>query len=142
MGAVFKHLVLLSVLLLGHGFSFAEPVVVAGARSQIEHMTHEEVINIYMGRYRRLPNGLPATPLDQIETTTRTEFYRRLINKNLSEVNAYWSRLVFSGKASPPETVPSSKDVAKLLAGSPNTIAYVDRREVDPRLKIIFEFPD
>lgn len=120
----------------------AEPVVVVSAASALRQLSQDEVVNIFLGRYRRLPNGDTALPIDQPESSpVRADFYRRLVNKDLNEINAYWSRLIFSGRTSPPLQASSSADVIVWLLGQPGGVAYVDRTQVDKRLRIVMEFP-
>lgn len=120
----------------------AEPVVVVNARSGVERLSQDEVINIFLGRYRKLPSGVTAIPVDQPESNAlRAEFYRKLVNKDLNEINAYWSRLVFSGKTSPPRQVASTAEVVALLTRNPGGIAYVERSQVDSRFRIVLELP-
>jgi ABC-type phosphate transport system substrate-binding protein len=120
----------------------AEPVVVVNAASAIGQLSQDEIINIFLGRYRRLPTGDAAQPIDQPESSAlRAEFYRKLVNKNVNEINAYWSRLIFSGRTSPPLQAASVADVAGLLLKRPGAIAYVERSQVDKRMRIVMEFP-
>lgn len=120
----------------------AEPVVVVNAASAITRLGQDDVVNIFLGRYRRLPTGDTAVPIDQPENAAlRTEFYRKLVNKEPNEVSAYWSRLLFSGKTSPPLQAVTANDVVVLLAGQPGGIAYIDRSQVDKRFRIVMEFP-
>ena len=124
------------------GRACAEPVVVVNAGSAIGPLSQDEVTNIFLGRYRRLPTGDAAQPIDQPESSPlRAEFYRQLVNKDVSEINAYWSRLIFSGRTSPPLQAASVADVIGLLLERPGAIAYVERTKVDKRLRIIMEFP-
>ena len=136
---------LLSLLLalLGAGAAVnAEPVVVVNAASTTQQLRHEEVINIFLGRYRSLPSGGGAVPIDQPESSAlRAEFYRRLVNKELNQINAYWSRLIFSGRTSPPLQASSASEVIQLLAANPGGVAYVERSQVDKRFRIVLEFP-
>lgn len=119
----------------------AEPVVVVSAASSLRQLSQDEVVNIFLGRYRRLPNGDTALPIDQPESSpVRADFYRRLVNKDLNEINAYWSRLIFSGRTSPPLQASSAADVIVWLLGQPGGVAYVDRTQVDKRLRIVMEF--
>lgn len=120
----------------------AEPVVVVSATSSLRQLSQDEVVNIFLGRYRRLPTGETAVPIDQPESSpVRADFYRRLVNKDLNEINAYWSRLIFSGRTSPPLQAASTADVMVLLLGQPGGVAYVERALVDKRLRIVMEFP-
>ena len=124
------------------GTACAEPVVVVSAASALHQLSQEEVVNIFLGRYRRLPTGDTALPIDQPEASVvRAEFYRRLVNKDVNEINAYWSRLIFSGRTSPPLQVNSVAEVMVLLLGQPGSVAYMERSQVDKRLRIVMEFP-
>ncbi|OQW87903.1 MAG: hypothetical protein BWK72_11455 [Rhodoferax ferrireducens] len=124
------------------GTACAEPVVVVSAASALHQLSQEEVVNIFLGRYRRLPTGDTALPIDQPEASVvRAEFYRRLVNKDVNEINAYWSRLIFSGRTSPPLQVNSAAEVIVLLLGQPGSVAYMERSQVDKRLRIVMEFP-
>lgn len=121
----------------------AELVLVANPHSGIERLTQDEVINIYLGRYRRLASGVVAEPIDQaVDAEARTRFYRRLVNKSLAEINAYWARLVFSGKTRPPQVVDSVDSMLRLVATQPGALAYVERSQADARVKIVFELGD
>ncbi len=124
------------------GTACAEPVVVVSAASALHQLSQEEVVNIFLGRYRRLPTGGTALPIDQPEASVvRAEFYRRLVNKDVNEINAYWSRLIFSGRTSPPLQANSAAEVIVLLLGQPASVAYMERSQVDKRLRIVMEFP-
>ena len=119
-----------------------ELVVVVNTRAAVDHLSQDDVINIFLGRYRRLPGGVSAFPIDQaVDGGMKAAFYQRLVNKNLNDINAYWARLVFSGKAAPPLKTASHAEVIKLLSSTPGAIAYLDRSQVDGRFKVVFEFP-
>jgi len=120
---------------------WTEPVVVMNATSAITRLGQDDVVNIFLGRYRRLPTGVMAVPIDQPENAAlRAEFYRKLVNKEPNEINAYWSRLLFSGKTSPPLQAVTANDVVMLLASQPGGIAYMDRSQVEKRFRIVMEF--
>lgn len=120
----------------------ADLVVVVSADSGITKLSREEVINIFMGRYRRLPGGATAMPLDiGGDTLEREAFYRRLVGKSLPEINAYWARLVFSGRTTPPEEMFSQREVLARVARDPVAIGYVDRASLNSKVKVVYEFP-
>lgn len=121
----------------------ADLVVVAHPQSGIERLTQDEVVNIYLGRYRRLASGLVAEPLDlPVDSELRSRFYRGLVNKSPAEINAYWARLVFSGKTRPPQVVDTVDDALRLVATYPQALAYIQRSRVDARVKVVFELGD
>lgn len=117
----------------------AEVVVVVGAGSGIKVLTQDEVINIFLGRYRKLPSGILARPYDlPAGDELRTVFYRKLVDKNPAEISAYWARLYFSGKTRPPEVSASAQELIKAVATVEGAIGYVERSQVDERLRIVW----
>lgn len=128
--------------------ALAEPalndlVLIANAESGIEHLTKREVINIYLGRYRRLDTGSTAEPIDlSSKTDTKALFYRLLVDKNLAEINAYWSRLVFSGKTRPPQQVDNVDKVLEMVGHNRNALGYINRAAVNSQVIIVFEWSD
>lgn len=120
----------------------ADLVVVVSADSGITRLTRDEVVNIFLGRYRRLSNGATAIPLDiGGDTPEREAFYRQLVGKSLPEINAYWARLVFSGRTTPPEELSSQREVLARVARDPVAIGYVDRSNLNSKVKVVYELP-
>lgn len=125
LGAALLSLALLPPL--AHG----EVVLIANSRSGIDKLTREEAINIFMGRYRKLPDGLAAHPLDlEVNSPIRRQFYRGLIDKTPEEIHAYWMRLVFAGRTTPPLTTKGVEEMLEMVAGDPQAIGYVERSEL------------
>jgi hypothetical protein len=73
-------------------------------------------------------------------SAAKAEFYRRLADKDLAEINAYWARLFFSGKTSPPLQAGSATEALQMIATMPGGIGYLERSQVDHRLRIVLEF--
>lgn len=136
--------IFLALLLIGLPFQAqAELVVVAHPKSGIERLSHDEVVNIFLGRYRRLASGITAEPVDMAgEAESRALFYRKLVGKSLAEINSYWARLVFSGKTQPPRTVALAEEALNVVAANPGALAYVDRTKADKRVVIVYELSD
>jgi ABC-type phosphate transport system substrate-binding protein len=133
---------LIATCLLACATAWADVVVVVDASAGIDQLTRDQVINIYLGRHRQLPTGIAAVPVDQPATENlRAEFYRKLVDKEVAEINAYWARLYFSGKTTPPVQAASVADVLKHVLGKPGGIGYMDRGQVDHRLRIVLAFP-
>jgi ABC-type phosphate transport system substrate-binding protein len=136
---------LLTMLLATQAFSAvaADWVMVANHKSGITRLTQDEVTHIYLGRYRRLDSGLTADPIDQPDDSPlKAHFYRHLVDKSLPEINAYWARLVFSGKTQPPRTAHSPDEALQWVMRQPGALAYVERSRVDSRVMVVFEMAD
>ena len=115
-------------------------VVIANPHSGIEKMSKDEVINVYMGRNRKLSSGVTAQPLDlENPLTEKANFYNIMVNKELSEISSYWARLMFSGQGSPPRQVASAEQAVELVGRLKGAIAYVDRKKIDKRVRVVFD---
>ena len=67
----------------------------------------------------------------------RDAFYTKVTSKSAAQVKAAWSRLVFSGKATPPKEVGSSAEVKKLVASNQNAVGYIEKSAVDASVKVL-----
>ena len=115
-------------------------VVIVNKQSGVEKLSRDEVIDIFLGRYRKLPSGRAAMPIDVAEASPeRARFYELLVKKTQTEMSSYWARLVFSGQTSPPFQVPDARTALELVGSSPNAIAYVDRASVTANVRVVFE---
>jgi hypothetical protein len=118
----------------------AELVVVVNARCGVAAMTRNDVINVFLGRNRQFFNGLEAQPVELSEShAERARFYRLLVGKDLSEISAYWSRQVFSGRMQPPAKVNSSEEVLKWVVSHSGGIGVVDMAKADARVRVVYE---
>ncbi len=127
----------LFALLLPAAAGAGELVVVVRQDSEIVQLSRDDVINIFLGRYRQLPSGKLAEPLDL--TPDSGTFYERLTGKSRAEINAYWARLLFTGRTSPPRNISSPDKMIEALLQSAQAIGYVDQAKVDRRLRVVFE---
>ena len=115
-------------------------VVVTHNASAVGKLSRNEVINIFFGRNRQLPSGLPAIPFDQPpDSQEKKVFYMKLVSKEPSEINAYWARLIFSGRTQPPRQAESATEMAALISSHRGAIGYIERSKLDPRLKVVYE---
>lgn len=124
----------------------ADLVVVTSEKTGIGTLRKEDVINIYLGRYRRLANGMVALPVDMDESSViRQDFYWLLVRKTPAEINAYWARLVFSGQTMPPAVFRTRAAVVAQVLKTPGTIGYLHQDsadKLDNRLVVVFEFKE
>ncbi len=129
----------LSVLLvLLASMARAEIVVVVNKDSKISELTQKEVIDIYMGRRQSFPDGSPAFPLDQAgQSEIRENFYKALVNKSPAQINAYWARLLFTGRASPPRIMNDSMVLLEAIEQNPAAIGYVDSSMLNDRVRAV-----
>lgn len=117
----------------------AEVVVVVAANSPIHKLDRQQVADIFLGRVRAWPSGATITPLELAETSPEyAQFHATVTEKPGFRIKAYWSRMVFAGKALPPAQLNTAAEIERALLANPNAIAFLDSRAVDSALRIIF----
>jgi ABC-type phosphate transport system substrate-binding protein len=125
-------------LLLGAAVAKADSVVVVSAKSSVGNLTSDQVGQLFLGKAASFPNGEAAVPIDQADGTVKDVFYSKVTGKDSAQLRAYWSQLIFTGKAKPPKSVADSSEVKKLISANPNMIGYIDKGAVDASVKVVF----
>lgn len=116
----------------------AEIAVIVNPSMDIAAMTQDNVQRIFLGKAVRFGNGKIANPINQSEgNAAREEFITKALDKTDSQYRAYWSRLIFTGKGTPPKDMGSDADVKRLVADNPNMIGYIDVMSVDDSVKVV-----
>jgi ABC-type phosphate transport system substrate-binding protein len=135
-----KHL-LAFLLLLCTGFAnAADLVVIVNQKNTINKLTRDEVVDIFLGRNRQLSSGVTALPLDLPSSVAeREQFYSRLTGKSMNEINTYWARLIFSGRASPPTLMRSQEESIKMVLDNRNAVGYVERSKLNAQVKVVYD---
>ncbi|MDC2890543.1 hypothetical protein Q4575_12255 [Psychrosphaera sp. 1_MG-2023] len=114
-------------------------VVVVNTDNPTEQLSKRQLIDLYMGKYVAFPNGEKAQPIDG-PSAMRHKFYYTLVNKNLSQINSYWSRVRFTGKATPPIGYNSMEFIQDYIANNKNAIAYIESSYVTENMKVVYRF--
>jgi len=130
---------LLTVALLSLGAAAqAQVAVIVNPKSPTASMTADQVASIFLGKSNTLPSGAAAAAVDQPESAAvREQFYTKVTGKQAAQVKAAWSRLVFSGKATPPKELASSAEVKKFVAGNADAIGYIEKAALDGTVKAV-----
>jgi len=114
----------------------AEIVVIVSKQNPATRMFSEQASQFFLGKSNLF------TPVDQADgSAIRNEFYKKVADKDAAQVKALWSKLVFTGKATPPKEFPNSADVKKAVAADPKAIGYIDKSAVDDTVKVILTLP-
>jgi ABC-type phosphate transport system substrate-binding protein len=117
----------------------ADVVPVVSSKSSITSLSKGQVIDIFLGRRTRFPDGSLAVPIDQTEgSAARDEFYSRVADMSPAQVKAFWSKIIFTGRGQPPIAVTTSVEAKKALAANPNAITYIDQSLVDSSVRVVF----
>ncbi|NDW16042.1 phosphate ABC transporter substrate-binding protein [Alteromonas genovensis] len=101
----------------------------------------EMVKRIYLGKSKAFPDGSRAIPLTfETGNGLRNIFNKDVLGKSESQYSAFWSKLVFTGRGTPPEMISNENEMLTLVATNPNTIGFIDESKVDGSVKIVGTF--
>jgi len=125
-------------LSLGPGAARADVVAVVSSKSSVTVLSKNQVVDIFLGKTSRFPDGEPAVPIDQVEgSAARDEFYAKFTGKSAAQVKAHWSKIIFTGRGQPPMEVPSGIEVKKQIVQNPKVIGYIERSLVDGSVRVL-----
>lgn len=132
-----RSLALLAGVFMG-GLAQAQVAVIVNPKSAAASMSADQVSNIFLGKSNTLPGGASALAADLPESSAvRDQFYSKVTGKQAAQVKAAWSRLVFSGKATPPKELASAAEVKKYVAANADAIGYIEKSAVDGTVKVV-----
>lgn len=116
----------------------ADVVAVVSSNSPITTLSKSQVVDIFLGKRTRFPDGSLAVPIDQTEgTAARNEFYSQLAAMSAAQLKAFWSKIIFTGRGQPPIALATSLEVKKALVANPNAIGYIDQSLVDTSVRVV-----
>tara|TARA_R110001592_G_scaffold336019_1_gene621146 strand:- start:53178 stop:53621 length:444 start_codon:yes stop_codon:yes gene_type:complete len=125
------------VILFSHATT-ADIAIVVNPNSSESSISTSHAKKVFLGKKTAFTSGNTATAVDQPEgSDLRNTFYQKLSNKNEAQMKAYWSRMIFSGKATPPHIVADDTAVKAWLASQSDGIGYIDSSAVDESVKVL-----
>ena len=128
---------------VGVGAAQADLVVIVNASNPVRQLSTQQVSDLYLGRARTFPGGEYALVFDlPRDDVLRQKFFFGLTGMSPQQVNAYWSRLMFSGQVLPPQILPSDRAVLDIVRRNPGAIGYVRADGLDSSVRIVLTVKD
>ena len=135
-----KNLIILTLILFA-SCSLSAAVDVVVHPSNANAIDAGEIKKIFTGKSKSFADGTKALPLTQADGNPATdEFNQNVLNKSSSQLKAYWSKLVFTGKGTPPKEAANDAEVVSLVASNPNLIGFVTQGAADGSVKVVQSF--
>jgi ABC-type phosphate transport system substrate-binding protein len=133
-------LLLLAGSLLVSSLAFSDMAVIVHP-DNTSNFNNDIIKKIFLGKQTKFTNGNRAIPMNATETLpTYVAFIDKIVGKSRTQINAYWTRLVFTGKGSMPATLASDTDIIATVAVNQGAISYVDSSSVTDKVKVIANF--
>lgn len=131
-----KHMLAFAALLGGlASVTHADMVLVANPAIGLSSLSQAQVTRLFLGQTDALPNGGKAMPMN-VSGDPQDQFSRQVLNKSPEQVEKYWARMVFTGKARPPREIKAG-EVKSTVSSTPGAISYMERNQVDGSVKVI-----
>jgi hypothetical protein len=128
----------LATLLFSIHVNAAQVVVVNPSNSTT--VNKNDISRIFLGKLKAFPGGASVVAVNQKSGSTgKVEFDQKVVGKSASQIKAYWSKLMFSGKGKPPKELSNDNEIKSFIAGEPNAIGYIDEANIDSSVKVIFK---
>ena len=121
-------------------YAYSEVTVIVHP-SNAAALDQKSISKIFLGKSSSFPGGGKAVPINLAEgNATTNEFNDKVLGKKSSQLKSYWSKLVFTGKGTPPKEVGSDQDVIDLVSKNPNIIGYVTSGVETGDVKVVAKF--
>ena len=114
------------------GPACAELVIIVNPSNPASRMFPSQAAQFFLG------GSVMFTPIEQAEgSPIRTEFYKKVLDKEPAQVQAIWSRIAFAGRGKPPMEAKNSAEVKKAVADNVKAIGYIEKSAVDDTVKVV-----
>ncbi len=132
---------MLCFTLLFGSSAMAEISIIVNPANAMASIDERAAKKIFLGKSKKFPGGGKAQPLDQTSGASKEAFHSVITKKNAAKLKAYWSRMVFTGKAQPPKEVSDDAAVIAKVSSDPEAIGYVDSGSVNDSVKVVLKIP-
>ena len=120
----------------------AEVAIIANPNSGAPELDAKTAKKLFLGKIQSLPGMSTLTLVGQPDSSpTKAEFAKKVTKKGLDKYKAYWSKMIFSGKAVPPKELANDAEVKAYVSSHADAVGYVDASAVDDSVKVLFKTP-
>jgi ABC-type phosphate transport system substrate-binding protein len=139
MKLLLSSIVLVSSFLLS-AFAAAEVEVIVHP-SNSATLDQDTIQRIFLGKTRAFPGGSEAVAVSAKEgSPEETEFTEKVLSKSPKQLKAYWAKMVFTGKGTPPRQINSAAEMVKLISANPNLIGFIPAGTGGGSVKVVGKF--
>ena len=103
--------------------------------------TAAKISRMFLSKIKSFDNGSPVEFYSyDFDTDIRQAFEAKILQKTPQELKSYWTKLVFTGKGSPPHTLGTDAEVLYQVSKNPNGIGYIPIELVTPEVKVVYTY--
>lgn len=114
---------------------FADVILIANESCKIENISTIELKNLYLGLNKTI-NNEKVNIYDSKDVKLYEEFVTEVLKKSVVSMETYWVKMLFSGRAKPPQQITYSQFL-DLMNSKECNIIYVDSKNYKSNIKRI-----
>ena len=131
----------MALLVMALSFSVQAEISVIVNPANANAVSADDLNRLFLGRASSFADGSKATPLNLAEgQVSRDEFDSKVLNRSSAQLKAYWSKLVFTGKGTPPKELADDAAVKAAVAADASAVGYISSGSVDGSVKVVASF--
>ena len=131
----------LIIIIMSIFFKAEAGVAVIVHPSNSNELEKNSIKRIFLGKMKTFPDGSQAIPISQGDKSVTTdEFNEKVLKRSKSQLRAYWSKLIFTGKGSEPKVMDNGQQLIDIVSSNPNLIGFVDEKLVTDKVKVVAVF--
>ncbi len=122
------------------GLAAADVAIIVHPDNKVS-VSAADISNIFLGRINSFPDGEKATPVVLKKgNPARSEFITKVLSQSEAKYKSHWSRLIFTGQATPPLELKSSEAILERVSRKKDAIAFIDAQEVTDDVRVVHVF--
>lgn len=126
--------------LLCSSLSYAEVSVIVNP-GNANAVDAKEIKRIFLGKQKKFADGSSVVAVAQPGGSAIVEaFSTSALGRSSNQIKAYWAKLIFTGKGTPPQEVADDAAVKSMVSSTPGAIGYIDSGSVDGSVKVVATF--
>lgn len=114
-----------------------EFVVVVHKDKQIDSLRASEVKRIFLGKQKRWSDGSSIRVVLNPKDDSHALFSRAMLHKSPNQLETYWRKQLFGGRAMMPQKADNNDDVARYISRDNNSISYLSPQDLNGQLKVL-----
>lgn len=99
-------------------------LIVVSQHNKLQQISAAELRDVYFGVLTKREDLQQLQPIDATPGAARDFFYQYLVGRSRNQMQAYWSRVRFTGRGEPPPSLEIDA-IVEYLQQHPNSIAYL-----------------
>ena len=101
-------------------------------------ISRDDIKRLFLGKKSQFADGHRAKPVYLAQGHQAREYFNwQVLRKSSSQIKAYWSKLIFTGKGMPPDAIGDVDDLLTLVASERSAIAYIDAAQVTEQVRVV-----